>query len=336
MGDQVNVRWPDAVDDILGGDQVVALASVTPASGVVVAPVTNFALRDSRSGTVTVNSSVGAWKKVQRIRQNPHVALAFHTRTHGFSDRPEYVLIQGRAMVSAPIPDYPSSISGNWERFGDPPATNPLWRWWLRVYYLRVRIDVEVERVTAWPDLVCRDIAQTYGEAMPSRPGPSQRPPSHGTGPRVDHVRLARVTSHLPHVLLGWVGADQFPVVTPVDIAGTSDSGILLRAAHRLLPEGRRRAGLAAHAFTRHVLGQHQRLATGWLEFEPTQDLAVYAPHTSFGYRMPPSKLLYRSAVGLATRTGLRRAHRAGVYPEAPLLSSIGGGDARRSRWPRP
>jgi hypothetical protein len=29
----------------------------------------------------------------------PLVALAFHTREHGFSDRPEYVLVQGRAAV---------------------------------------------------------------------------------------------------------------------------------------------------------------------------------------------------------------------------------------------
>jgi hypothetical protein len=113
-------------------------------------------------------------------------------------------------------------------------------------------------------------------------------------------------------VLLGWVGADQFPVVTPVVIAGAGDDGIRLRDDHQLLPAGRRRAGLTAHAFTPHVLGQHQRLATGWLEVEPAQGLACYAPHTAFGYRMPPSKVLYRSAVGLATRVGLRRARRAG------------------------
>ena len=308
------VRWPALVDDIFGGDQVVALASVTPAGGVVVAPVTNFALRDRRTGTLTVNSSIGAWKKLQRILRNPHVALAFHTRTHGFTDRPEYVLVQGRAAISAPIPDYPASIAGNWKRFGDPPAVNPLWRWWLRVYYLRVRIDVTVERVLVWPDLACRGPAEVYGTAPPSRPPPSQRPPTGGIGPRIDHVRLARVASRLPNALLGWVGADQYPVVTPVAIVGTDNSGILLQADHQMLPAGHRRAGLTAHAFTRHVLGQHQRLATGWLDIEPAQDRAVYAPHTSFGYRMPPSKFLYRSAVGLATRTGLRRARRAGTH----------------------
>src|SRR5918999_4821765 len=92
-----HLAWPDSADEILAGDQTVALAYVTPAKGVVVAPVTNFGLRDRATGTTTPNSSIGAWKKLDRIRRNPQVALAFHTREHGFTDRPEYVLLQGTA-----------------------------------------------------------------------------------------------------------------------------------------------------------------------------------------------------------------------------------------------
>ncbi|MEO6714677.1 MAG: pyridoxamine 5'-phosphate oxidase family protein, partial [Mycobacteriales bacterium] len=91
--------WPPSIDEILGGDQAVALAHVTPAGGVVVTPVTNFALRDPERGTVNVNSSVGMWRKLERMRDNPHVALAFHTRAHGFSERSEYVLVQGTASI---------------------------------------------------------------------------------------------------------------------------------------------------------------------------------------------------------------------------------------------
>ena len=93
--------WPDAIDEILAGDQAVALAYVTPAQGVVLIPVTNFALRDREAGTLAVNSSVGMWKKLDRIRKNPHVAVAFHTRAHSLSTRPEYVLVQGRATLSS-------------------------------------------------------------------------------------------------------------------------------------------------------------------------------------------------------------------------------------------
>lgn len=304
--------WPDTVDEILAGDQAVMLASVTPASGVVLGPVTNFAAHDRDAGTVTVNSSVGAWKKLERIRHNPRVALAFHTRAHGFTDRPEYVLVQGTASISAPVTDYPATIAEQWERFNGPRG-GALWRRWLRVYYTRVSVDITVERVTVWPDLAASGSSQVYGMSPPAELPPSQRPPGHGTGPRVECDRVARRAANLPNVLLGWVDAGGFPLVVPVDVDGDDDSGVLLRTPQPLLPPGGRRAGLTAHAFTRHVLGQHQSVHTGWLETDTTGSQAVYAPHTTFGYRMPPSTLLYRLTVGLATRRGLRAARKAGV-----------------------
>src|SRR2546428_835216 len=82
------VAWPDSLDEIFGGDQAVALAHVTPASGVVLTPLTNFGIRDRQGGRVTpLNSSIGMWKKLERIQQNPRVAVTYHTRKHGFSDR---------------------------------------------------------------------------------------------------------------------------------------------------------------------------------------------------------------------------------------------------------
>lgn len=67
---------------------------------------------------------------------------------------------------------------------------------------------------------------------------------------------------------------------------------------------------MTAHACTHHVVGQHQRVHTGWLRTGANRSEAVYAPHTSFGYRMPPSKLAYRLAVGAATRWWKLRARR--------------------------
>src|SRR5438552_17970314 len=94
--------WPDTVDDIFGGDCVVTLGYVTPASGVVLTPLTNLALRDRSAGTLTVlNSSVGVWKKLERIRRNPRVAVAFHTRKRGTSRRREVVLVQVNGALSA-------------------------------------------------------------------------------------------------------------------------------------------------------------------------------------------------------------------------------------------
>jgi hypothetical protein len=53
--------WPDPVDEILEGDCVVMFAYVTPASGVVLTPMTNFAVRDRAAGTLTaVNTPSGS------------------------------------------------------------------------------------------------------------------------------------------------------------------------------------------------------------------------------------------------------------------------------------
>src|SRR5687768_15804261 len=114
-------HWPETIDEIFGSDQGVALGYVTPASGVVLTPLTNFGLRDSARGTLnTINSSVGVPKKLLALRRNPKVALAYHTRRFSLSDRPEYVLVQGTASLAEPDPDYPRTIRASWERFGGP------------------------------------------------------------------------------------------------------------------------------------------------------------------------------------------------------------------------
>jgi hypothetical protein len=311
----VTIKWPDTVDEILDGDHVVALAYVTPASGVVLLPVTNFGVRDRAAGTVTVNTSVAAWRKLDRIRRNPNVALAFHTREHALSpDRPEYVLVQGKASLSEPIADYPSKVE-QWQRIEPWDETNRLWKWWLRYYALRVGIEVAVERIVVWPDLRCEGSPQVLGAALPSEQPRSQKPPARGTGPRINHTRAAKRASELPDRLIGWVGADRLPVVAPVDVAGTEERGILLNAPAGLLPPGGRRAGLTAHWFSRGVIGQNQRKHTGWLEVDSSGANAVYAPHTQSNYRLPGSRFVYRLAAGAGTRWWIRGARRAGLVP---------------------
>jgi hypothetical protein len=308
------VHWPDPVEEILAGDHAVGLAYVTPASGVVITPVTNFAMQDREAGTVTVNSSVGAWKKLERIRQNPSVALAFHTREHASTDRPEYVLVQGRASLS-PLEDrgWLDAHREECERFTGPTDEfEQPWSSWMRVYHWRVGIEVEVERVTVWPDLACSEGPEVHGAPLPEEPPAPQRPPARGTGPRIRHRRAARRAGRLPNVLLGWAGADAFPVVVSVQVGKAEDQGIALEPPEGVVPPGGRRAGLTAHWFSRTVLGQEQHVHTGWLEAGPP---LVYAPHTDASYRMPPNPLLYKIAVGGFTRLRLRQARRAGAMP---------------------
>jgi nitroimidazol reductase NimA-like FMN-containing flavoprotein (pyridoxamine 5'-phosphate oxidase superfamily) len=308
--------WPDSVDEILGGDQAVALAHVTPAQGVVLTPVTNFALRNREARTVAVNSSVGMWKKLARIRRNPHVAVAFHTRDHALNDRPEYLLVQGRATLSSmEDPDAWLDAMGeeNWERIGGKPRdVGPLWNWWLRAYHWRVNIQIDVERLVVWPDLACRGAPEVHGAPLPPEPPAAQRPPARGTGPRIDHIRAASTATKLPHVLLAWVGRDGLPVVVPVEVTGTEERGLVLESPGGLVPGGGRRAGLLAHWFSRHAVGQRQRKHTGWLEADVHPGRAVYAPHTETGYRLPPWRFAFNVGAGFVTRRGVREAQRAG------------------------
>ncbi|HTA14771.1 MAG TPA: pyridoxamine 5'-phosphate oxidase family protein [Solirubrobacteraceae bacterium] len=298
--------WPDSVETILGGEHAVMLGYVTPARGVVLTPVTNFALHDRGAGTVSINTSVGAWKKLARLRANPNVALAFHTRAHADHERPEYVLVQGRASLGAAVEDYPSTVLEQWERIEPWGGLGPLAKRWLRVYGRRVEVEVLVERVVVWPDLTCAGPLQAYGLELTETPPPSQKPPAKGTSPRVAHRRAAWEARRLPDVLLGWVGADERPMIVPVGIGPTVRQGIELLAPLGLLPPGARRAGLTAHWFSHGVTGQRQIVHTGWL------DGNTYAPHTRASYFMPPSRFVYRLVVGGATRRRYRSAERAG------------------------
>jgi hypothetical protein len=307
-------HWTAEVDEILAGDHTVMLVYATPADGAVLLPVNNYAARRDRgTGTLTaINSSVGGWRKLERIRRNPRVALAFHTRDHGLSDRPEYVLVQGRAALSEPIPDYPASIPERWERFEPWSETNSLWKRWQRIYALRVEIELAVERVIVWPNLTCEGTPAVHGAPLAERSPPPQEPPRKGTGPRLNAGRAASRASGLPHALLGWVGADGYPIAVPVGILGAEAKGIALVAPDGIVPPGGRRAGLTAHRFSQGAVGQNQRKHTGWLEAPGGSRRLLYAPHTQSNYRFPPSKTLYRLVLGGATRWGARGARDAG------------------------
>jgi hypothetical protein len=305
------VRWSDDVDAVLRADHVIMLAYATPARGAVLLPVTNFGVLDRERGVVrSVNTSVGMGTKLERMRRNPRVALAYHTRDHSLTDRPEYVLVQGTATLSGPIDDYPSTILENWERFEEWEGQHPLWKRWRRVYGRRVEVELAVERIVVWPDRSCAGEPEVEGEPLPAEPPAAQSPPRKGTGPRLDHRRAARRLAKLPHRVLGWIGADGFPVMAPVEVRGADDDGILLAVPPGIVPPGGRRAGLSAHWFAEGMIGQDQRKHTGWLEAD--SDRIVYAPHTDSSYRFPESTALYRVVSGGGTRWYEWRGRRAG------------------------
>jgi len=298
--------WPDADDQIIAGDLTAALAYVTPAGGAVVTAVAPIGLRDRDAGTVGFTTSLGFGRKLDRIKQNPRVALAYHAREHGFATEPRYVLVQGTATYdSHPDPSVlADTVRPASTRFMGSPRTGVFWDRWLSAYYTdRVLVTVRVERVISWSDLACQGEQAVAGKPWPPQEPDSQTPPRNGTGPRVDVTRAARRLTALPHVLVAYPGIDGFPLIVPVTVGATSPAGMALAGP---LAAGGRRAGVLGHRYEPKLIGLETRQYTGWLQDD------VYAPHTENGFRAPANKTLLLLGNGFMARRGLKQARALG------------------------
>jgi len=250
------------------------------------------------------------------------LSLAYHAREHGFSASPAFVLAQGLASVDLrPSRARLEAMAPQGERFLGQFMRGQVWDRLLREYYYeRVFVDVTVHRIASWPDLGAFGDMRVFGASWPGPPGP-QTPPENGTSPRVDVDRAAGRIGVLPHRVLAYRGADGFPVVVPVELAGHDAAGLQLVTANGLLPPGGRRAGLLAHAYRPQLIGLATRTFTGWLEVAD-DGTAVYAPHTSKGFVAPPRKKLLLVSNGLFAKYGLWQARRKGTTERLERLSA--------------
>jgi hypothetical protein len=290
--------WDDEADEVIRSDITTALAYVTPAGGAVVTAVAPCGLADRVHGTVGFTTSLGFAKKLERIIREPRIALAYHTREHGYSTSPRFVSVQGDASVDlTPPQDRLDEFAPQAERFVGAIKRGRLWDRLLREYYReRVFVDVAVAQVG---DGSCDPVA-------------AQSPPKNGTQPRVDVGRAAGKLARLPHRVIAFRGADGYPVVAPIELAGHDGRGIHLVDERGLLPAGGRRAGLLAHAYRPQLVGLSTRVFTGWLEVS-NDGSACYAPHTEKGFTAPPRKNLLLVSNGLLAKYGLWQARRNGV-----------------------
>ncbi|MFN8036812.1 MAG: hypothetical protein U0V73_12835 [Acidimicrobiia bacterium] len=324
------IMWSDEVDGILRGDLTVAAAYVTPAGGAVVTGVAPCGMAERDDAALGFTTSLGLAKKLERIVRNPKVALAYHSREHGTSASPCFVLAQGTASVDlVPSPERLTAFTPQAEQHLGALKQGLVWDRLLHEYYEeRVFVDIAVERLVVWPDLAAGGEPEVLGAALPPAPD-SQSPPGNGTGPRVDLDRASVQLAVLPHRVLAWTGADGFPVVVPVEPAGHDAAGLHLVASRGILPPGARRAGFLAHAYRPQLVGLGTRMFTGWLTVSD-DGVAVYAPHTSSGFTTPPNKTMVLTINGLMAKYGLWQARRHGLEEE--LRAEL----AARSTGPTP
>ena len=187
------------------------------------------------------------------------------------------------------------------------------------ISFERVFVEIALKRIIAWPDLSAAEEPKVSGEPWPG-PATEQDPPKNGSGPRIDVGRIAGRIAGLPHRVIAYRGADSFPVVVPVELAGHEQEGLRLVVPEGLLPPGGRRAGMLAHAFRPQLVGLSTLTLTGWLEVHSDGAL-VYAPHTSKGFVAPPRKKLLLVSNGLFARYGIWKARQRGTAQRLERLA---------------
>lgn len=311
--------WNDGIDDILGGDLTAAVGMPTAAGGVVLATIAPLGMRDRQQCTVSFTTSLGFGRKLERIHADPRIAVAYHTRQHGKTERPGYVLVQGQATIRTPRDDERDDLRARATDHLGAPRTGRFWDWWLRAYYDdRVIVDVAVDRITAWPDDACVGVADVVGDAPASGQAPTQPEPRDATRARVPVRRVMRSIERDPYVLLGVLDADGVPEIVPVAGAVRDGDSVVVRSPVPL-PSGGHRAGLLAHAFQPEVVGLRTATHTGWLVVDG--ETATWTPHTRRTISIPANKTVVLLGNGGAARAGLRKAVRDGL-PERLGLTS--------------
>src|SRR5205085_8301711 len=136
----------------------------------------------------------GLSRKLERIKREPRIGLAYHARKHGFADGSQYVLVQGKAEITLePDERYlEEELGPRAERYLGDRKSGFFWDRWLREYYRdRVPVEVVVQRVVSWPELDARGEPVVHGEAPPAAAPDPQPPPKGGTAARVNCDRAA-------------------------------------------------------------------------------------------------------------------------------------------------
>lgn len=110
-------------------------------------------------GDFLLCTSIGMPGKIFNLRRDNRISLSYSEPTGSGLSNPPRVLVQGRATVGDEVKTDVMEFDDFWVEkvMGPQPASkmfssNPLMRWYMDVYYMRVYITVDPVRICWWPE----------------------------------------------------------------------------------------------------------------------------------------------------------------------------------------
>ena len=107
-------------------------------------------------GRFLVTTSIGLARKAHNVRRTPQVSLLFSDPTASGLADPPAVLVQGHATVSDLV-TWDEELAAYWpvlwtkQPIGRRWGADPLTRWLMDWYYMRLKIHITPTRVRWWP-----------------------------------------------------------------------------------------------------------------------------------------------------------------------------------------
>lgn len=112
---------------------------------------------EAEQGHFVITTSIGFPQKAFNIRRNPRVALLFSDPTASGLAAPATVLVQADAQVSDAVTTDMQGLEDYWREtifarqpFGKLYGSNPLLRWMMDWYYMRLVIIARPQKITWW------------------------------------------------------------------------------------------------------------------------------------------------------------------------------------------
>jgi hypothetical protein len=109
-------------------------------------------------GDFLLSTSIGYPGKVFNLRRDNRISLSYSEPTGSGLDNPPHVVVQGRATVEDEVTTDVMAYDDYWVEnvMGPQPqsklmSSNPIMRWYMDVYYMRLIIRVDPVRISWWP-----------------------------------------------------------------------------------------------------------------------------------------------------------------------------------------